>query len=107
VAGARRDRHLSVAGSTEPARIDASGPLFRAMDQGVFEQVANVACLPGIARAALCMPDGHRGHGFPIGGVAGDAGFAYVDPGTVVDVVDRLGISRSVVTLTPIGNAEG
>ena len=40
------------------------------MDQGVFEQVSNVACLPGIVRAALCMPDGHWGYGFPIGGVA-------------------------------------
>jgi tRNA-splicing ligase RtcB len=40
------------------------------MDQGVFEQVTNVACLPGIVRAALCMPDGHWGYGFPIGGVA-------------------------------------
>ncbi|MBI1735637.1 MAG: RtcB family protein, partial [Candidatus Rokubacteria bacterium] len=37
---------------------------------GVFEQVTNVACLPGIVRAALCMPDGHWGYGFPIGGVA-------------------------------------
>jgi tRNA-splicing ligase RtcB (3'-phosphate/5'-hydroxy nucleic acid ligase) len=36
----------------------------------VFEQVTNVACLPGIVRAALCMPDGHWGYGFPIGGVA-------------------------------------
>src|SRR5262249_44495819 len=33
-------------------------------------QVTNVACLPGIVRAALCMPDGHWGYGFPIGGVA-------------------------------------
>jgi tRNA-splicing ligase RtcB len=40
------------------------------MDVGVFEQVTNVACLPGIVRAALCMPDGHWGYGFPIGGVA-------------------------------------
>ena len=40
------------------------------MDEGVFEQVTNVACLPGIVRAALCMPDGHWGYGFPIGGVA-------------------------------------
>ena len=32
--------------------------------------MTNVACLPGIVRAALCMPDGHWGYGFPIGGVA-------------------------------------
>jgi tRNA-splicing ligase RtcB len=53
-----------------PARIYASDALFAQMDQGVFEQVTNVACLPGIVRASLCMPDGHSGYGFPIGGAA-------------------------------------
>ena len=33
------------------------------------EQVANVACLPGIKRASLAMPDIHWGYGFCIGGV--------------------------------------
>src|SRR5947209_13555907 len=33
------------------------------------EQVANVACLPGIQHASLAMPDIHWGYGFPIGGV--------------------------------------
>ena len=33
-------------------------------------QVANVATLPGIVRAAFAMPDVHWGYGFPIGGVA-------------------------------------
>ncbi len=57
-------------GMLVPARIYASERLLAAMDEGVFEQVTNVACLPGIVRAALCMPDGHWGYGFPIGGVA-------------------------------------
>jgi tRNA-splicing ligase RtcB len=57
-------------GMLVPARIYASESLLEQMDQGVFEQVTNVACLPGIVRAALCMPDGHWGYGFPIGGVA-------------------------------------
>jgi len=34
------------------------------------EQVANVACLPGIVKYSLAMPDIHWGYGFPIGGVA-------------------------------------
>ncbi|WP_369018744.1 RtcB family protein [Thermatribacter velox] len=34
------------------------------------EQVANVACLPGIVGKSLAMPDIHWGYGFPIGGVA-------------------------------------
>jgi tRNA-splicing ligase RtcB len=57
-------------GMLVPARLYASGPLLEQMDDGVFEQVTNVACLPGIVRASLCMPDGHWGYGFPIGGVA-------------------------------------
>ncbi len=35
-----------------------------------LEQVANVACLPGIVKASFGMPDIHWGYGFPIGGVA-------------------------------------
>jgi len=36
----------------------------------VFQQVANVAFLPGIVDYSLAMPDIHWGYGFPIGGVA-------------------------------------
>ncbi len=57
-------------GMLVPARIYATPALLAQMDQGVFEQVTNMACLPGIVRASLCMPDGHWGYGFPIGGVA-------------------------------------
>ena len=72
------------AGMLVPARLYASGALMEQMDDGVFEQVTNVACLPGIVRAALCMPDGHWGYGFPIGGVAAfraDAGI--ISPGGI------------------------
>jgi tRNA-splicing ligase RtcB len=57
-------------GMRVPARIIATRKLVDAMDQGVYDQVSNVACLPGVAEAAFCMPDGHWGYGFPIGGVA-------------------------------------
>ena len=53
-----------------PARILASDTLMAGMDEGVLRQITNVACLPGIVEHALCMPDGHWGYGFPIGGVA-------------------------------------
>jgi tRNA-splicing ligase RtcB (3'-phosphate/5'-hydroxy nucleic acid ligase) len=53
-----------------PAVIFASRELMEAMDEKVFEQVTNVAMLPGIVRAAYAMPDAHWGYGFPIGGVA-------------------------------------
>ncbi|MGB9475564.1 MAG: RtcB family protein [Candidatus Udaeobacter sp.] len=51
-------------------RIIATEKLVREMDDAVYQQISNVATLPGITRYALCMPDGHNGYGFPIGGVA-------------------------------------
>lgn len=48
-------------GMRVPARIIATEKLMKAMDAGVFDQVTNVACLPGIVKHALCMPDGHWG----------------------------------------------
>lgn len=53
-----------------PGVLYASGPLVEAMDDKVFEQVVNVATLPGIVGASYAMPDAHWGYGFPIGGVA-------------------------------------
>jgi len=48
------------------------------------EQVANVACLPGLVGPSLAMPDIHWGYGFPIGGVAAmDAETGVVSPGGV------------------------
>jgi tRNA-splicing ligase RtcB len=40
------------------------------MDDKVYEQICNVATLPGIVQASYAMPDAHWGYGFPIGGVA-------------------------------------
>jgi tRNA-splicing ligase RtcB len=53
-----------------PGIIYATETLIREMDEKVFEQVANVAKLPGIVKASFAMPDAHWGYGFPIGGVA-------------------------------------
>ena len=53
-----------------PAVIYASEELIRDMDHKVYEQVTNVATLPGIEKASYAMPDAHWGYGFPIGGVA-------------------------------------
>ena len=53
-----------------PAVIYADEALIRAMDHKVYEQVCNVATLPGIVKASYAMPDAHWGYGFPIGGVA-------------------------------------
>jgi tRNA-splicing ligase RtcB len=49
-----------------------------------LEQVANVACLPGIVGPSIGMPDIHWGYGFPIGGVAAfDLDEGVVSPGGV------------------------
>ena len=71
-------------GMNVPARIYATKKLLETMDPGVFDQVTNLACLPGIQKAALCMPDGHWGYGFPIGGVAAmDAETGVISPGGI------------------------
>jgi tRNA-splicing ligase RtcB len=57
-------------GMKVPARIYATEKLLREMDEAVYDQLTNVATLPGITQYAFCMPDGHSGYGFPIGGVA-------------------------------------
>jgi tRNA-splicing ligase RtcB len=67
-----------------PARLYATEKLLSEMDDGVFDQISNVACLPGIVGYAFCMPDGHWGYGFPIGGVAAfDADEGVISPGGI------------------------
>src|SRR5262249_2284643 len=71
-------------GMRVPARIYATAELMAQMDGGVLEQVTNVAMLPGIVGHALCMPDGHWGYGFPIGGVAAmDPERGVISPGGI------------------------
>jgi len=53
-----------------PGILYGSVELIRQMDAKVYEQVSNVASLPGIVKASFAMPDAHWGYGFPIGGVA-------------------------------------
>jgi tRNA-splicing ligase RtcB len=53
-----------------PGIIFASEDLILDMDEKVYQQVCNVARLPGIVNASYAMPDAHWGYGFPIGGVA-------------------------------------
>ncbi|MCD6453338.1 MAG: RtcB family protein [Dehalococcoidales bacterium] len=58
-------------GMRVPGLIYASEAMLKHIwREQVFEQVANVAFLPGIVGHSLAMPDIHWGYGFPIGGVA-------------------------------------
>ena len=71
-------------GMRVPVRVTATKKLLDQMENGVFEQITNVAFLPGIQRFALCMPDGHWGYGFPIGGVAAfDVDEGIISPGGI------------------------
>jgi tRNA-splicing ligase RtcB len=84
-------------GMRVPGIIYASEDLICNMDHKVYEQVVNVATLPGIVKASYAMPDAHWGYGFPIGGVAAfdaDAGGVVSAGGVGFD------ISCGVRTLT-------
>src|SRR5215470_16085997 len=91
-------------GMLVPARIYATQSILQSMDRGVFDQVTNVACLPGISRYALCMPDGHWGYGFPIGGVAAfDVDDGIISPGGVgYDINCGMRLIRTDLTLTDV-----
>ncbi len=66
------------------ARIVADEELIAAMDQGVFDQATAVATLPGIVGHSWCMPDGHLGYGFPVGGMAAfDPDTGVISPGGI------------------------
>jgi tRNA-splicing ligase RtcB len=68
-----------------PGRVLASEALLEEIaDDRTLTQLRNTTHLPGIRKHAICMPDGHQGYGFPVGGVAGiDAEDGCISPGAV------------------------
>lgn len=68
-----------------PAFIYAIEELIDDISQDrTLDQLMNVATLPGILKAAIVMPDGHEGYGFPIGGVAAtDIRHGVISPGGI------------------------
>lgn len=67
-----------------PGRIYINRSLLQGVEKGALDQCANVACLPGIIKYSIAMPDIHFGYGFPIGGVAAfDAEEGVISPGGV------------------------
>ncbi len=67
-----------------PVKIIGLEGIVKKMDERVFDQAANVATLPGIVNYSFCMPDGHSGYGFPIGGVAAmDTKDGVISPGGI------------------------
>ncbi|MDG5777734.1 RtcB family protein [Haloarculaceae archaeon H-GB2-1] len=72
-------------GMNAPARILASEALLDEISEDkTLEQLRNSTHLPGVRKYAVCMPDGHQGYGFPVGGVAGiDAEDGCISPGAI------------------------
>jgi len=68
-----------------PGRIFASEDLFEKIAEDLtFEQIKNVAKLPGIIGYSIAMMDAHQGYGAPVGGVvAFDAQKGIVSPGVI------------------------
>ena len=104
-------------GMQVPARIVATPKLLQTMDASVFDQITNVACLPGLLKSVYCMPDGHSGYGAPIGAVAAfDAETGMVSPGICgfdincltpeSEVLCKYGYSRKIGELQNVWNNE-
>ncbi|MGP8330357.1 MAG: intein-containing RctB family protein [Methanosarcinaceae archaeon] len=71
-------------GMRVPGRIFVSETLMHSIEKQTFDQMANVATLPGILKYSMAMPDAHPGYGFPIGGVAAfDREEGVISPGGV------------------------
>jgi tRNA-splicing ligase RtcB (3'-phosphate/5'-hydroxy nucleic acid ligase) len=88
-----------------PAVIYATEALIRDMDDKVYEQVTNVATLPGIQKASYAMPDAHWGYGFPIGGVAAfdpDQGGVVSAGGVGFDISCGVRLLRTGLTLSEV-----
>ncbi|BAW30844.1 MAG TPA: RtcB family protein [Methanothermobacter sp.] len=67
-----------------PGRIFLDEEALKDLEIGAVDQVANVACLPGIQKFSIGLPDIHFGYGFSIGGVAAfDARNGVISPGGV------------------------
>jgi len=70
-----RDNVYEIPGSYDK-KMRASGRFyiddesFENLEEGAVKQIVNVACLPGVQKYSIGLPDIHFVYGFPIGGVA-------------------------------------
>ncbi len=92
-----------------PARVFASEELLEAIgDDDTLTQLRNATQLPGIVEPAICMPDGHQGYGFPVGGVgATDAEVGCISPGaTGYDINCGVRLVRTDLTYDDVRGRE-
>jgi tRNA-splicing ligase RtcB len=57
-------------GMRVPGRVYLDEESIKNVEKGALDQVSNVACMPGIQKFSIGLPDIHFGYGFSIGGVA-------------------------------------
>jgi len=82
-----------------PGRIYLNEILLDELEPEVLEQIANVACLPGIYKYSIAMPDVHYGYGFAIGGVAAfDQRDGVISPGGVGFDINCLTSNSKILT---------
>ena len=71
-------------GMNVPGIVYTSEKMIPDIGDDPIQQVRNVACLPGIEKYSIAMPDIHSGYGFTIGGVAAfDIDKGVISPGGV------------------------
>lgn len=89
-----------ISGMKVPARIYATEKLVQKMQKDrTLLQAAGVACLPGIYKYSIVLPDGHEGYGFPIGGVAAlDAEEGAISPGGIGYDINCLSPDSKIIT---------
>ncbi|MEK6924634.1 MAG: RtcB family protein [Nanoarchaeota archaeon] len=87
-------------GMKVPGRIFASEKLFEKIKNDLtFEQIKNVAKLPGIIGYSLAMSDAHQAYGMCVGGVAAfDSKKGIISPGAVGFDINCLTGNSSIVT---------
>ena len=92
-----------------PARVLASESLLEEIgDDDSLQQLKNATHLPGIVEPALCMPDGHQGYGFPVGGVGAiDARTGCISPGAIgYDINCGVRIVKTTLTYDDVRGRE-
>ncbi len=92
-----------------PARVLASEQLLEQIGEDkTLQQLKNATQLPGMQKYALCMPDGHQGYGFPVGGVGAiDAEEGCISPGAVgFDINCGVRMIRTNLTYDDIQGSE-
>ena len=84
-----------------PARVYATREMLEeASRDSSFDQLVNLATIPGVQKYSLAMPDVHEGYGAPVGGVfATDVEFGLISPGAIgYDLNCGVRLLRSALT---------